>query len=29
VVVYLLDAGLKWGERRTRIPGFEMEGRKA
>lgn len=29
VVVYLLDAGLKWGERRTRIPGFEMEGRRA
>ncbi|HSQ18524.1 MAG TPA: amino acid ABC transporter permease [Anaerolineales bacterium] len=29
VVVYLLDAGIKWGERRTRIPGFEMEGRKA
>ena len=29
VVVYLLDAGLKWGERKSRLPGFEMEGRRA
>ena len=28
-VVYLLDALLKWGERASRIPGFEMEGKKA
>ena len=29
VVVYLLDTGLKWGERKSRLPGFEMEGRRA
>lgn len=29
VIVYVLDAILKWGERSTRIPGFEMEGKKA
>ena len=28
-VVYLLDAFLRWLERTSRIPGFEMEGRKA
>ena len=28
-MVYLLDAGLKWLERASRIPGFEMEGKKA
>ena len=28
-MVYLLDAFLRWVERTTRIPGFEMEGRKA
>ena len=28
-MVYLLDAVLRWIERATRIPGFEMEGRKA
>lgn len=27
--VYLLDAILRWVERASRIPGFEMEGRKA
>lgn len=27
--VYLLDAFLRWLERTTRIPGFEMEGQKA
>jgi polar amino acid transport system permease protein len=30
VMVYLLDAVLKWGERKSKIPGFEMaEGKKA
>src|SRR5512133_2092746 len=29
VIVYLLDAVLRWLERASRIPGFEMEGRKA
>jgi polar amino acid transport system permease protein len=28
-VVYLLDACLRWLEHTTRIPGFEMEGKKA
>lgn len=28
-VVYLLDAFLRWMERASRIPGFDMEGRKA
>jgi polar amino acid transport system permease protein len=28
-MVYLLDAFLKWMERYTAIPGFEMEGKKA
>jgi polar amino acid transport system permease protein len=28
-IVYLLDAVLRWLERTTRIPGFEMEGKKA
>jgi len=28
-MVYLLDALLKWAERRSKIPGFEMEGKKA
>jgi polar amino acid transport system permease protein len=28
-MVYLLDAILKWLERASRIPGFEMEGKKA
>ena len=28
-IVYLLDAVLRWIERATRIPGFEMEGKKA
>ena len=29
-MVYLLDAGLKWAERKSKIPGFEMvEGKKA
>jgi polar amino acid transport system permease protein len=28
-MVYLLDAVLRWIERATRIPGFEMEGKKA
>jgi len=28
-IVYLLDAVLRWLERAARIPGFEMEGRKA
>jgi ABC-type amino acid transport system permease subunit len=27
--VYLLDAVLRWLERTSRIPGFEMDGRKA
>lgn len=27
--VYLMDAILRWLERTSRIPGFEMEGRKA
>jgi ABC-type amino acid transport system permease subunit len=27
-MVYLLDAVLRWLERASRIPGFEMEGRK-
>jgi polar amino acid transport system permease protein len=29
VIVYLLDAFLKWAEARVKIPGFEAEGRKA
>jgi polar amino acid transport system permease protein len=29
VIVYLLDACLKWAETRVRIPGFEAEGKKA
>jgi polar amino acid transport system permease protein len=29
VLVFILNAGLKWMERRTRIPGFEMETRKS
>jgi len=29
VVVYLVDAVMKWAERSSRIPGFEMEGKKA
>jgi polar amino acid transport system permease protein len=28
-LVYVVDAVLRWMERRSRIPGFEMEGRKA
>lgn len=28
-IVYLLDLGLRWLERAWRIPGFEMEGKKA
>ena len=28
-MVYLLDAFLRWVERASRIPGFEMEGKKA
>ena len=28
-MVYLLDALLKWAERRSTIPGFEVEGKKA
>lgn len=28
-IVYLLDAALRWLERTTRIPGLEMEGKKA
>ncbi len=28
-VVYLVDAVMKWAERSSRIPGFEMEGKKA
>jgi polar amino acid transport system permease protein len=28
-VVYLLDAVLRWMERSSRIPGFDMEGKKA
>jgi polar amino acid transport system permease protein len=28
-MVYLLDAFMKWAERYTAIPGFEMEGKKA
>lgn len=28
-MVYLLDAVLRWMERASRIPGFEMEGKKA
>src|SRR5512139_1170781 len=28
-IVYLLDAALRWLERASRIPGFEMEGKKA
>jgi polar amino acid transport system permease protein len=28
-MVYLLDVALRWLERASRIPGFEMEGRKA
>ena len=28
VLVFILNAGLKWMERRTRIPGFEMETKK-
>lgn len=28
-VVYILDAFLRWLERASRIPGFEMEGKKA
>jgi polar amino acid transport system permease protein len=28
-MVYVLDAGLRWLERYSRIPGFEMEGRRA
>jgi polar amino acid transport system permease protein len=27
--VYILDAFLRWLERTTRIPGFDMEGKKA
>ena len=27
-MVYLVDAVMKWAERASRIPGFEMEGRK-
>jgi polar amino acid transport system permease protein len=27
-MVYILDAGLKWLERASHIPGFEMEGKK-
>jgi hypothetical protein len=29
VAVYLLDAILRWLERTSRIPGLDMEGRKA
>ena len=29
VIVYLLDTALRWLERVSRIPGFEMEGKKA
>lgn len=29
VAVYILDAFLRWLERTTRIPGFDMEGKKA
>ncbi len=29
VMVFLLDRFLKWLERRTRIPGFDLEGKKA
>ena len=28
-MVYLLDAALHWMERASRIPGFDMEGKKA
>ena len=28
-LVYLLDAALRWLERAARIPGFEMEGKRA
>src|SRR6185369_10033813 len=28
-IVYLLDAALRWLERASRIPGFDMEGKKA
>ena len=28
-IVYLLDAALRWLERASRIPGFEIEGKKA
>lgn len=28
-IVYLLDAGLRWLERASRIPGFEMDGKQA
>ena len=28
-IVYLLDAALRWTERAARIPGFEMQGKKA
>jgi polar amino acid transport system permease protein len=28
LVIFLLDQGLKWLERKVRIPGFEMEGKK-
>jgi polar amino acid transport system permease protein len=28
-MVYILDAGLKWLERASHIPGFEMEGKRA
>jgi polar amino acid transport system permease protein len=28
-IVYLMDAGLRWLERAARIPGFEMEGKRA
>jgi polar amino acid transport system permease protein len=28
-MVYVLDAGLRWLERKSRIPGFDMEGKKA
>jgi ABC-type arginine/histidine transport system permease subunit len=29
VMVFLLDQFLKWMERTTRIPGLELEGKKA
>jgi ABC-type amino acid transport system permease subunit len=29
VMVYFLDAFLKWAEVRVRIPGFDAEGKKA